>query len=760
MKHSVLIPFTCFLFALFFFQCKQELSEKSSSTISDVRSSGTLAMIDSLELIYKKTNFRNHPYASTERLRVLETQLKQVASANDPNIQLQLATSLLRAGKNEEAISIFEKLLQTYPVLKEVNAQTKKFYDIYAITLMRKGEVDNCIENHSAESCLLPIQGKGIHINKTGSQKAISVYEKILKQFPEDLQSRWLLNTAYMTLGEHPANVPAEYLIPTAAYESDYNLPKFENVAMGLGLDVDGLAGGCVIGDFNNDGFLDIMASSWGMKDQIRLFINKGDGSFEDATEKAGLMGITGGLNMNQTDYNNDGFLDIYLMRGAWNPKLEMGIQPNSLIRNNGDGTFSDVTIEAGLYNRTPTQSSTWFDYNNDGHLDLFVGNETIKAMQNYESFPCNFFHNNGDGTFKDIAVELGMDQLTYVKGVASADINNDGLIDVYISNLDGENNLYLNQGQQEDGQWAFKDIAENAGVQEPLLSFPCWFFDFNNDGLEDIFVSAFDQLAFSNQSGELAADYLDQPFQSDYPRLYLNNGDLTFKDITEQTTMDRAVHTMGCNYGDIDNDGFLDFYLGTGAPDYRAIVPNRMFRNDNGKKIQDITTAGGFGHIQKGHGISFGDLDNDGDSDVYAVMGGSFSGDNFPNALFENPGNDNRWITLLIVGQKANKMAMGAKVRLVLEMADGQEKLIYRTVSNGASFGGNSLQLEIGLGMAKRIKSVEVNWPNDENQFVDYGTVALNQKIKIIEGQNKPEVLNSPKITFKKDMEHHHHHH
>jgi hypothetical protein len=208
---------------------------------------------------------------------------------------------------------------------------------------------------------------------------------------------------------------------------------------------------------------------------------------------------------------------------------------------------------------------------------------------------------------------------------------------------------------------------------------------------------------------------YLGEPFQGEHPRLFKNLGDEKFQDITKQVKLDKAVHSMGCNYGDLDNDGFLDFYLGTGAPDYRAIVPNRVFRNNEGKDFQDVTTSGRFGILQKGHGVSFADFDNDGDQDIYSVIGGAFSGDVFQNVFYENPGNkENKWITIQLTGDNTiNKSAKGARINIEVEMEDGRTRHIYSTVTSGASFGSNSLQQEIGLGKAKSIINLSVKWPD-----------------------------------------------
>jgi hypothetical protein len=184
-------------------------------------------------------------------------------------------------------------------------------------------------------------------------------------------------------------------------------------------------------------------------------------------------------------------------------------------------------------------------------------------------------------------------------------------------------------------------------------------------------------------------------------PYLYRNNGNGTFTEIGMQMGLDEPIATMGCNFGDLDNDGFLDFYLATGEPNLFSIVPNRMYRNNAGTQFQDITHQSGFGYIQKGHAVGFGDLDMDGDQDIYAVMGGAFEGDVFQNILYENPvGQENNWITIQLVGTQSNRSAIGARIVAIVNES-GKRRRIFHTVGTGASFGGNSLLAEIGVGKA-----------------------------------------------------------
>ena len=247
---------------------------------------------------------------------------------------------------------------------------------------------------------------------------------------------------------------------------------------------------------------------------------------------------------------------------------------------------------------------------------------------------------------------------------------------------------------------------------------------------------------------GDIAADYLGLPSKGERSRLYHNLGNGTFEDVTHQAHLDHVLQAMGCNFGDLDNDGWLDFYLGTGDPDLMTIVPNRMFRNAEGKFFQDVTTSGGFGNLQKGHGISFADLDNDGDQDIHENMGGAVSSDTYPNVLYLNPGHGNHWLKLQLVGVKANRSAIGARIKLTVTRAAGQ-RTICRTVNTGGSFGGNPLRQEIGLGDAAAIQSVEIRWPGSGTLQTISG-LALDRCYRIREDSEKPEPIPLKSFTFR----------
>ena len=652
----------------------------------------------------------------------------------------QYAMELINAGKSTEAIVEIHKLIEQF---KKSGVDAKSIYGLYrllAIGYMRLGEQENCIGNNNSESCIIPIQGDGIYTLKQGSETAIKIYENMLKARPDDLESVWMMNIAYMTLGQYPDNVPAKWRIPASVFNSDYEIPPFKNIANQITVSTVGLSGGSCVDDFNNDGFLDIIASSWGVYDQVKVFFNNGDGTFRDHTEQSGIKGITGGLNMIHADYNNDGFKDVLVLRGAW--FSDSGRMPNSLLKNNGDGTFSDVTFECGLLSKYPTQTATWNDFNNDGWLDLFIGNESSQTID----APCEFFVND-KGTFKNIVKETGLGNIRgVVKGVSSGDVNNDGWQDIYVSVLGQPNKLFLNEG---NASLKFKEVTQNAGVEKPFESFPTWIWDFNNDGNLDIFAASYN-ISTQKAAEKLAACYMGKTCDEFTPNVYQNNGDGTFSNRSKQMGIAEPMFAMGSNFGDLDNDGFLDFYIGTGAPSFTSIVPNKMFRNNRGKSFQDVTTSGRFGHIQKGHAVSFGDFDNDGDQDIFHVLGGAYEGDVFGDALFENPiGNKKSWVTLILEGTTSNKDAIGARIKITTKQKNGNDQVFYRMVSTGGSFGASSIQQEIGLDNAVSIKEIEIKWPNAAQSVEVFKDVEPNRFVKITEGTPSVEYLERKAFAF-----------
>jgi hypothetical protein len=703
------------------------------STASPVRPVEEPSMVERLKKVAREADPEVNIFLNERRVELFQ---ERVRAEQDPVetmiLRSHLAFELLYAGRPAAALEQAQEILRIAGIwsVPEQAPVMRSLHELVAWAYLRLGEQENCIARHAPESCLMPIRGAGVHTVQRGSRAAIGELEALLERDPGDLGYRWLLNLAYMTLGEHPAGVPSRWLIPPEAFASEHALQPFPDVAPALGIDASGLAGGSIVEDLDGDGYLDIVASSWGLEDQLRFFHNEADGAFSEWTERAGMIGQVGGLNLLHADYDNDGDADILVLRGGWLGFLGPGEgdHPNSLLRNDGNGAFTDVSAESGLLGPHPTQTAAWADFDLDGRLDLFVGNESVPG----DRHPCQLFRNDGDGSFEDVAAEVGLDHVGFVKGVSWGDYDNDGWPDLYLSEFGGPNHLYRNGGS---GAAAvrFTDVTGQAGVAEPALSFPAWFWDYDNDGWQDLFVASFSSYA-ENTLGAVVADYLKLG-KAEHSRLYRNRGDGTFDDVTRETHFDAVLMAMGANFGDIDNDGFLDAYFGTGQPSMMTLVPNRMFRNAGGRVFQDVTTSGGFGHLQKGHGISFADLDNDGDQDIYAVFGGAYSGDSFRNALFLNPGTPHHWLTLELVGVASNRSAIGARVNVTVPTERG-ERHIHRTLTSGGSFGASPLRLEIGLGRAREVSSVEITWPNRRRSSQTITGIDFDRVLRVVEGE------------------------
>ena len=374
-------------------------------------------MAERLEAEARVAEF-NNPNANTTRLEVLLSLTP--ADSLQPQLlhRLAVAQEMMNAGRYEEPTAELEQLhelLQTSDIDLPGELRDRFLVSVrYAlgIAYVRLAQRDNCLRPNPAERCAIPIGEAAVHPNQDSARKAIELYEQLLESDPTDLGLRWLINLLHMWVGEHPTGVAPGALIPRSAFGSGSGFPRFVDVAPQLGLDVVGQAGGSAMEDFDADGDFDLMASSWGLRDQLRFFRNNGDGTFDDATIEAGLEGIVSGLNLVHADYDNDGFADVLVLRGAWHDVP----RSNSLLRNNGDGTFTDVAFLAGVGVVGFVKAVVWGDYDNDGRLDL------------------------------------------------------------YLSRRGEPNLLFHDDGPSADGRWTFRDVTAIAGVAQPTYSFPAWF--------------------------------------------------------------------------------------------------------------------------------------------------------------------------------------------------------------------------------------------------------------------------------------------
>ncbi len=440
----------------------------------------------------------------SEKQRLEEFLSPRNKTARDARPAIDVMSAHVSLGELNAYRGNMESTIEQYQAARQiaesqVPAALNQMNEALGISYLHKSGMENDAYRAPGEKCLIPVPPGNAYTKTGDSEKAVEYFLKYLEQKPDELEVKWLLNLAYMTLGEYPDKVPPKYLIPPSVFQSAEDVGRFPDVAPAAGLDTFAMAGGIIVDDFENNGRLDVVKSSFDVCAPMQFFHNNGDGTFTDRAAKAGLADQLGGLNIIQADYNNDGCTDILVLRGGWEVA-----QRKSLLRNNCNGTFTDVTAGSGLSVPTATQAGVWVDINNDGLLDLFVGNE---------GSPAQLFLNNGNGTFKDISHSAGIDKVGFSKGVTAADYDNDGYADLFVSNLLGPNFLYHNNHDN-----TFTEVSESAGVQGPTRGFATWFFDYDNDGWPDLFVTS-----YPVSVEETARTYLGLPHNANTLKLYKN---------------------------------------------------------------------------------------------------------------------------------------------------------------------------------------------------------------------------------------------
>jgi hypothetical protein len=582
---------------------------------------------------------------------------------------------------------------------------------LQGVSAMRRGENDNCIACRGESSCIVPISAAAVHANPAGSQLAVKHFSEYLQLFPDDLGVRWLLKVARMTLGQPSNDGDSRFhQAIDRFFHSEFDIGAFRDKSHEAGFDRINQSGGAIMDDFDGDGLLDVVVTSNDPTEPMAYYRNRGDGTFEDRSGPAGITDQLGGLVCYQADYNNDGRLDIFIPRAAWFPGP---IRP-TLLQNNGAGEFTDVTREAGLFDPVNSNGAAWGDFDNDGWIDLFVACEHQTNR---------LYHNRGDGTFENVAAAAGVegDPSRWAKGCTWLDYDNDGYQDLFINNFEETGRLYHNE---QDGRFA--ETTLEMGIVGPKRGFSCWAWDYDNDGWLDIFAASSDR-----NLDAIVKGMIGEPHHLSTGKLFRNSHGEGFEDRTREAGVAGVYAPMGSNFADFDNDGWLDFYLGTGDPSPSTLVPNRMFKNVGGTRFADISGSSGTGHLQKGHGVACGDWDRDGDVDIFIEMGGAINGDKYHNVLFQNPGQGNHWLTVKLVGRKTNRSAIGARIKVVTD--GSQPRSIHRLVSSGSSFGANALQQTMGLADAKSVATLEITWPTSHTTQVFHG-VAADQAITINE--------------------------
>lgn len=498
---------------------------------------------------------------------------------------------------------------------------------------------------------------------------------------------------------------------------------------------LEALGSGAAFFDYDNDGDLDLYlvngAPLIDPKPPIpptnALYRNNGDGTFTDVTKRAGVGDTGYGLGCAVGDYDNDGFLDLYVAN----------FQDNVLYRNNGDSTFTDVTKEAGVSGSYWSSSCSFFDYDNDGYLDLYVANfanfglednpwcglksKNIRAYcepDMFEGTPDVLYHNNGDGTFTDVTKEAGINSISKGLGLAIGDYDNDGYLDIYVASDATINFLHHNNG---DG--TFVEIALPAGVgfsedgmPENGMGTNCG--DYDNDGYLDITVTNYE-----NQTNTLYHNDGDNFFS-----------DLTFASGTGEHTLPGLC--WGTNFFDFDNDGYKDIFYASGhvidnlkelGMEGTHEMMNFLFWNRGDGTFSNVSSNSGSGMLLKkvSRGAAFGDYDNDGDIDILVT-----NCNQAPNLLRNDGGNRNNWLVVKVIGTESNRAGIGTRIRVVT----GTLSQIEGIKSGSGYLSQNDLRAHFGLGRYDRVDLVEITWPSGLREQRE--NIPSNRLLIVTEGQ------------------------
>jgi len=593
--------------------------------------------------------------------------------------RLELGRSYIKCGRYEEAIS------ELAIVAKSPALRHRALYE---------SVVANC---------------RAGHYERAAKEGAAAMAEGI-----RDGRIQYWTWIAAQKIGGYPAETLPEDRVEMAAGKHPTAL-RYKDVAAEIGLDKTGGGRGIAVLDIDGDGYMDvlILAISGG----ISVYRNNRDGTFRDVSVGSGLDSCVNTWAVAIGDYNNDGLSDVFVTRLGFfwgNP---------ALYRNNGDGTFTNVTKEAGIDVWTPGFTASWVDYDCDGNLDLFVpGN--IGGLFARPRPDC-LYHNNGDGTFTELAEKAGISSRWTTIGACWGDYDNDGYPDLFLSSAIGPPSLYHNNG---DG--TFTDVSRESGVDIPGLGFVAQFCDYDDDGWLDIvqFVwCPYDDMIFSLRHGY-------GPPGGKPLRIFHNNRNGTFTDVSRDVGITESWGTMSGNAGDLNNDGYLDLALGNGGPQMDRTEPIVVYENSRGR-FNNVTFSAGLPPAGKSHGLNLADLHGDGRLSIMSGSGGMYPGEMLTVSVFrpiELPGN---YLNVRLVGTRSNRDAIGARVKLT---AGGRDQ--HRLAGGGTGFGCLPLEQHFGLGGLTNVDSLEIWWPSGLKQRI--GNLPFNDTIRITEGNDSWESI------------------
>jgi ASPIC and UnbV/FG-GAP-like repeat len=553
-----------------------------------------------------------------------------------------------------------------------------------------------------------------IYLRMERYEEGIPYAHQACEDSPEDIRYRWMLRALTLHSGQPEKTIPQSFRlnVPPAAPATF----QFGDVTTNSGTGRLALGRGAAWGDFDNDGSDDILVGA--ERAPFRLLRNCKDGTFEDVARNMGLVDPEGlGCYAAQfVDYDNDGFQDIFLTSNGWGGGGRL-----FLFHNDRGKRFRDVTNAAGLADPVNAFGSSWADYDNDGLVDLAVAAGIVDPAAGDR---IRLYHNEGNGKFREVGEQAGLTQKARWISICWGDYDGDGRQDLLATSYDSGPFLFRNLGHGR-----FEDVSQRAGTRNSQHAYTCEFLDFDNDGKLDIFVSTYPEGDYKTMVASKISHGVGD--HSQHQLLFRNNGDGTFRNVTEEAGITGWYGAMSSQTGDLDNDGFDEILLGTGNPALDWCEPKVILHNNGKGQFADVAESSRLVHFGMLHGMALSDYDDTGNLSLFGSFGGFYWGSRETSRLYRNLGSGNMSLEIHLVGTRSNRDAIGAKIAAL-----AGQRTIYKWVTGGSGFGsGNSRCVHLGLGQEKQVKHLQIEWPSGQRQSFQF--IEAGQRIEVTEGQN-----------------------
>ena len=563
---------------------------------------------------------------------------------------------------------------------------------------------------------VVPYTIASIYLRMERHDEGIPFALQACRDVPGDIKYRWMLRALTLHAGRPEATIPEQFRlkVPQGA-RSGFRL---QDVTQSSGAGRLALGRGASWGDFDNDGREDILVGA--ERAPFCLFRNLGDGSFTDVAAQMGLRDPVGlGCYASQfIDYDNDGFQDVFFTSNGWGGGGRL-----FLFHNESGSQFRDVTESAGLGGPLNAFGASWADFDNDGHVDLAVATGIIDPEGGDR---LRLYHNEGNGVFREVGQQAGLIQKARWISVAWGDYDGDGRQDLLATSFDKGPFLFRNLGEGR-----FEDVSVKTGIRTNTQAYTPEFFDYDNDGNLDLFVSTYPggDVEVKDMINAKLSGASVPPSQEQL--LFHNNGDGTFTRVSRDAGIAGWYGGMSSQVGDFDNDGFDEIVIGTGNPALDWCEPKPLFHNDGHGKFVDVAHSAGLVHFGMLHGAALADYDNSGNLSLFGSFGGFYWGSRETSKLYRNLGSGNSSLEIRLIGTRSNRDAIGTKVS-----AFAGENKVHKWVNGGNGFGcANSKIVHLGLGREKRVDRLDVLWPSGLRQ--SFKNVLVGQRIEVTEGKD-----------------------